>query len=373
MGGGGYGQQQGGGYGQQQGGGFGQMGGGGFGQQQGGGQQSGGQKSSSNDEKKDDDSDGPYNEICTRSVDSTVVKNCAAKLRKAMKGFGTTESKLNEVLGTKSKAEIQAIREAFITVDGSGKKERDLIKDLKSETSGNYEKILVALTYGPYEYDAVLVRAAVKGLGTNETQLTEVLCTRHPHEIEEIAKVYGQIFLGRDMLKDVTGHLKKVYSNIIAGTRRDGDNVKQDVDALYKAGEKRIGTNEKVFVELLSNRTRAYVEKLYYAYANKHNKSLERIVKSEFSGNLKNALLALCTPIPRYYTLKLIDSMKGMGTSDNVLVRVIASQKERYLQAIAKQFLQDKGKTLYKWIDGDTSGNYGKILKLTVKSFGSVN
>lgn len=332
------------------------------------------------DEKKADErkeaKDDWYHETCRKAVDEGTAKIQAAVLRKAMKGLGTNEAKLNEVLGPSSKAQIQAIRRAFVTVDGAGKKQRDLIKDLKSETSRKYETLLVGLVMGPYEYDAHLVRQAVKGLGTNETQLSEVLCTRSPAEIHKICQVYEEKYIGRQLLKDVTsdtsGHLKNLYVNLITGRRKEGTNVDSDCQALYKAGEGRMGTNEKVFVELFSARTRSYVEKLYWKYAEKYNKGLDRVVRSEFSGNLRNALIPLCTPIDRYYTAKLTACMKGAGTKDNQLIRIICAQKERNLQKIAKQFLQTNNKTLKKWVSGDTSGNYGKLLVSTCHHWATI-
>lgn len=327
-------------------------------------------------ESKDEKTD--YNEICSRSVNQSQCKEKAGILRKAMKGIGTNEKRINEVIGPSSNAEIQAIREHFKTVDGSSKKERNLIKDFKSETSGNYENLLVALTYEKLQYDCILLRKAVKGMGTNETVLAEVLCTRTPDEVKQIIAAYSNEYIGRslqtDIEKDTSGNLKKIYQNILGGSRNPGSDstVDRDVDELYKAGEKRFGTNEKVFVELLSNRTRDYVEKLYWKYGQKYNKALDLVINKEFSGNLRRTLKALCTPVEIYFTKKLTDSMKGLGTKDDKLVRIIATQKERNLRKISKYFLQVNRKSLLLWCKNDTSGDYGKLMVSTCQHWANV-
>merc|ERR1712136_340057 len=152
-----------------------------------------------------------------------------------------------------------------------------------------------------------------------------------------------------------------------------GSDVDGDVEKLYKAGEKKFGTDEGVFIRILAGYSRAYVEKLYWKYAEKHGKALDRVVGSEFSGHLKMVLKALCTPIDIYFSKKLKDAMKGAGTDDNDLIRMICSQKERHLRKIAKRFLQDNSKTLLKWVDGECSGHYGKLIVETVRHWGNVN
>jgi len=51
---------------------------------------------------------------------------------------------------------------------------QDLIKDLKSELGGKFEKLVLALMENPYEYLAHELERAMKGIGTNEDVLTEV-------------------------------------------------------------------------------------------------------------------------------------------------------------------------------------------------------
>lgn len=55
---------------------------------------------------------------------------------------------------------------------------QDLQEVLESELSGHFKKTALALLDRPSEYDARQLQRAMKGLGTDEAMLIEVLCTR---------------------------------------------------------------------------------------------------------------------------------------------------------------------------------------------------
>ena len=86
----------------------------------------------------------------------------AERLRKAMKGLGTDEKTLIDVLCKRSNKQRQEIKAAFNQVYS-----RDLVKDLKSETSGDFCSTLEMLMLAPDELDAYSFHKAVKGFGTD--------------------------------------------------------------------------------------------------------------------------------------------------------------------------------------------------------------
>ena len=62
----------------------------------------------------------------------------------------------------------------------------DLNKDIEKEYSSHFKEVLLALFCPPLDYDCYHIRKAVKGLGTDEDALIEILSTRTPETIEQM-------------------------------------------------------------------------------------------------------------------------------------------------------------------------------------------
>lgn len=61
---------------------------------------------------------------------------------------------------------------------------------MKSELGGNFEDVIVALMLPPVEYLCKQLNRAMKGMGTDDACLTEILCSRSKREIQDIVQTY---------------------------------------------------------------------------------------------------------------------------------------------------------------------------------------
>lgn len=102
-----------------------------------------------------------------------------------MKGLGTDEDAIISVLAYRNTAQRQEIRTAYKTTIG-----RDLIDDLKSELSGNFERVIIGMMMPTVLYDVQELQRAMKGAGTDEGCLIEILASRTPEEIRRINQTY---------------------------------------------------------------------------------------------------------------------------------------------------------------------------------------
>lgn len=181
----------------------------------------------------------------------------AKALRAAMKGMGTNEDAIIKVIGIRTNAQRMTIRKAY-----SEKVDRDLMSDFKSELTGSLERLVMALFRTPAEHDAFVLEGAMKGAGTDEAVLTEILCTRSPAEIAAINTSFEFQFkknLVQSIRSECSGHLENLLVALIKNPRDPSETVnldvaKKDANLLFTAGEGQWGTDEQQFIEIFTYR-----------------------------------------------------------------------------------------------------------------------
>ncbi|XP_069834643.1 annexin A5 [Dendropsophus ebraccatus] len=294
----------------------------------------------------------------------------AEALRKAMKGLGTDEDTIMKILTARSNAQRQQIKVSFKTQFG-----RDMVDDLKSELTGKLEKAIVALMIPSSQYDAYELRHALKGAGTDETVLTEILASRSQAEITHIKKVYREEYqceLEDSITGDTSGYFQRMLV-VLVQANRDPDYkvndvlVEQDAEVLFKAGELKWGTDEEKFITILGTRSVAHLRKVFDKYMTLSGYQIEESIGRETSGNLQRLLLAMvkCVrSVPGYLAEALYNAIKGAGTDDSTLIRIMVSRSEIDLLEIRKEYRKNFGKSLLQAIKGDTSGDYRNTLLL---------
>ncbi|KAL1451343.1 hypothetical protein WDU94_005730 [Cyamophila willieti] len=290
-----------------------------------------------------------------------------------MKGFGTDEQAIINVLTARSNAQRQQIELEFKTLYG-----RDLIKDLKSELSGKFEDLIVALMAPTPVFLARELHHAMAGVGTTESTLVEILCSTSNAEIHAIRQAYETEYkrsLDKDIEGDTSGHFKKLLISIAQGRRDENQSVDkraamEDAQKLYKAGELQWGTDESTFNAILVSRSYAHLDEVFKEYVRLTGHDLDKAIGAEFSGNIKEGLKNIFKVVQsktEYFAEQLYKSMKGLGTSDRQLIRVITWRSEIDLLTIKRQFELMYNATLESWIEGDTSGDYKKCLLALVR------
>lgn len=315
----------------------------------------------------------PLQQGTIRPYPNFSAEDDAKVLRKAMKGFGTDEKAIIDVLAARSNSQRQEIRNRFKTMFG-----KDLLSDLKSELTGHFEGAVLALMMTPVEFDADQLRDSMKGAGTDESTVTEILCSRSNRVIHEIRAAYKLKYsrdLEKDLMSETSGCFRRLCVSLVQGNRVEGapvnmDKAKRDAQELYQAGEKMVGTDESKFNQILCSDSFEQLRMVFQEYHRISNRSIEQSIKREMSGDVEKGFVSIvkCVDnLPGFFATKLYHSMKGFGTKDENLVRVIVTRCEVDMVQIKQEFQKQFGKTLEHMIEGDLSGDYKHLMMALVR------
>ncbi|KAL0979663.1 hypothetical protein UPYG_G00187950 [Umbra pygmaea] len=289
-------------------------------------------------------------------------------LDKAIKAKGVDENTIIDVLVKRSNAQRQQIKAAYEKASG-----KPLEAALKSALKGDLEDVVLALLRTPAQYDAQQLKLAMKGLGTDEDTLVEILASRTNNELRDIKKAYKEEYkkeLEDDIKSDTGGDFRNALLSLCKANRNEDTTVNQeladnDARALYEAGEKRKGTDCKVFIDILTTRSAPQLRRAFENYSKYSKVDVAKAIDLELKGDIENCLMAVvkCAGSkPAFFAERLNLSMKGKGTRTKILTRIMVSRSEVDLAWIKQEYKNKFGKTLYQDILDDTQGDYEKIL-----------
>ncbi|KAM8961099.1 annexin A1-like [Pelodytes ibericus] len=293
----------------------------------------------------------------------------AAALDKAICAKGVDEGTIIEILSKRTNAERQQIKSAYQSAKG-----KSLEDALKKALKSHLEEVVLALLKTPAQFDAHELKAATKGLGTNESCLIEICVSRTNLEIREISKVYKEEFkkeLAKDVASDTSGHFQKALLALIKGDRSeqmfvDEDQADNDARALYEAGEKRKGTDVDTFINILTTRSFPQLRAVFCRYSRYSKNDVNKAIDLEMKGDIENCLMSIvkCAGSkPAYFAEKFYEAMKGSGTRHKDLIRLLVSRNEIDLKEIKYQYQKLYGKSLRQAIlDEKLKGDYETIV-----------
>lgn len=300
------------------------------------------------------------------STQHTTESDCH-DLNEAIKS-SKGQNEIIKIICNRTNEERQKIKQLYITSYGE-----DLEKALRSKLSGNFEDCIVALLNTPSEYDAKQLHKAIAGLGTDEDTLTEIIATRPKWKIEEIKAEYEKLYnvtLEKDIHGDTSGTYRQLLVALLQGGRSENPypnekECKKICEELYNGGEAIKGTDNDLFIKYFANKSPAELAMVSQLYHKKYNKSLLDVIEKEFSGDVKvlfSTLLKALVKPAEYFATRVNKAVKGWGTNNNLLIRILVTRDEIDMPQIKKCYKELYKKDMLEDIKDDTSGDYRELL-----------
>nr|ADM26238.1 annexin E1 [Spirometra erinaceieuropaei]AFM74203.1 actin-6 [Spirometra erinaceieuropaei] len=313
----------------------------------------------------------------------------ASALCKSMRCWGTDEDQIIRILGRRTSEERQQIKEVY-----KKKYNRELASDLSGDLSDHFRDLCILLTESPMYLMAKSLYYAMKGFGTNENTIIEILVGCTSDELKKVKEAYTHVLrdkgikdpsrsLESDIRAETRGYFCKALLKILQAGAPDptpeqlkqlenqGPNaivnqaVVQDVvQQLTKLELKKPGANDKILMDLLTNKNIWDLAAIAQQYEKAAGKPLSKLIEEQTDGDYEGLLQAMVQHAinrPKFYSDLLFKSMDGSGTRDFLLMRIMILRSDIDLLDIKEQYDRDH-QSLEKWIKGDTSGDYEKLL-----------
>ncbi|XP_035251081.1 annexin A2-like [Anguilla rostrata] len=293
----------------------------------------------------------------------------AARIETAIKTKGVDEQTIIDILTKRSYTQRCEIAFAY-----EKRAKKDIITALKAALSGPLEAVILGLMKSTSQFDASEIRGSIKGLGTDEETLIEMVCSRSNEELQQIKQVYKELFkteLEKDVAGDTSGDFRKLLLALVQTKREepssvvDQDRIDQDARALYEAGVKRKGTDVATWISIMSERSVPHLQKVFQRYNNYSPYDMQESIRKEVKGDLEMSFLTLVQCFENkqlYFAGRLNDAMKTKGAKEKVVTRIMVSRCEVDLMKIRSEFKKHFGKSLYQTIAEHTKGDYQKVL-----------
>ncbi len=178
------------------------------------------------------------------------------------------------------------------------------------------------------------------------------------------------------MVGDTSGDYRKLLQSLIGMKRQeasevDMNEVRRDLIELVAAGvANKWGTDESKFQHVFATRPYAHLRKLFELIEVETKQTMENMIKKEMSGQLQNTYLALIRNIknrPGYFASEIKKAIKGLGTDEHTLNRIVVSRCEVDMRQIKEEFRKGTDNTMEHEVAHDVSGDYGKLLAELLK------
>uniref|UniRef100_A0A7N0THE9 Annexin n=1 Tax=Kalanchoe fedtschenkoi TaxID=63787 RepID=A0A7N0THE9_KALFE len=292
----------------------------------------------------------------------------AEKIKKACVGWGTDEKVIVSILAHRTATQRKLIRLAYEEIY-----QQDLIDQLQSELSGDFERVICSWVLDPPQRQAVLANQAIHKSKPDYRVIAEIACCDSAEDLLAVKRAYKYKYkrsLEEDVAAHTTGNIRKLLVALVSSFRYDGSEVNERLayreativhDEIRSAAE----YNLEEVIRVLCTRSKPQLIATFNHYKDISGTSITKSLKGEPA----NEFLAACRLVIRiiknpikHFEKVVRHAIAGLGTDEDALSRVIVTRAEKDLKEIKKLYFNKNNASLEKAVANDTSGDYRDFL-----------
>ncbi|XP_075468031.1 annexin A10 isoform X1 [Ascaphus truei] len=291
----------------------------------------------------------------------------AQMLGGALQGFGSDKDILIDIVTQRCNAQRVMIAEAYGSLYG-----RDLLEHLRENLDGHLKEVMVGLMYPPPLYDAHELWHAMKGAGTEENCLIDILASRTNGDIFQMKEAYLMQYsnnLDQDIYAETSGHFRDALINLVQGMREEGyadpGVAAQDAMVLWEACQRRTGEHKNMMQMILCNKSYQQLWMVFQEFQNISGQDIAATISECYDGYFQQLLLAIVSCVrdkPSYFAYRLYSAIHDFGFHNKTVIRILISRSEIDMMNIRQRYKERYGKSLFHDIKNFASGHYEKAL-----------
>uniref|UniRef100_A0A8D2HUQ1 Annexin A10 n=1 Tax=Urocitellus parryii TaxID=9999 RepID=A0A8D2HUQ1_UROPR len=254
----------------------------------------------------------------------------AQMLGGALQGFDCDKDLLIDILTKRCNAQRLMIAEAYQSMYG-----RNLVEDLKEQLSSHFKEVMVGLMYPPPSFDAHELWHAMKGAGTDENCLIDILASRTNGEIFQMREAYC-------LRKKISGTREEGYTNPAMAA--------QDAMVLWEACQQKTGEHKTMLQVILCNKSYQQLWLVFQEFQNISGQDVVDAINDCYDGYFKELLVAIVLCVrdkPAYFAYRLYSAIHDFGFHNKTVIRILIARSEIDLLTIRKCYKERYGKSLF--------------------------
>ena len=273
------------------------------------------------------------------------------------------KSKIVELICKLTNEQRQNLKQMYLSSYGT-----ELDKDLKSALSGDAEDLILGLMKTPVDFDAEQIYLSMKGIGTDEDTLSEMIATRPSRRLIRIRERYHELY-NETLENDIKGDTSDYYRNILIAMIQGGrsDNPYPNSQKMKEIVQKLTEDNDSIkdnFVSYFVNCSYGEICTICREYEKATGKYILDSIKNIFSSdeyNFFSILLNYISDPGKFFAEKI------HGFKDKDLIRIIVSRNEENMDEIRDSYKELYNIELIEDIKNNTKGDFQLGLSILVQ------
>ncbi|XP_065827027.1 uncharacterized protein [Oscarella lobularis] len=249
----------------------------------------------------------------------------------------------------------------------------ELSEVLKSAFDGAVRDAVVAAVRTRAQVNAWALQEAMKGSGTDEKAVMEILYSLSNREMDDVKAAYNQMYekdLAEQLKCETSGHFESLLMDLCKNDRNESDDVdeelaQKDAKELLEASEGRWGTDEGVFIRIIANRSRKQLQATFDEYEKVAEKTILATLEGETSGDLylglRTTVLLVQDPAKHWCT-RIKENLEKGADGRNFIIRIVLATDESKLGALRGKYEELYSRSLADAVRDEVTGELGDML-----------